>query len=216
MIADKKIELREDLPPLPKRMQSNALDHRGFPIPYFVAYVDGKPDFRIIDPDKMAKCFVHKKCWLCGDKMGRYMTFVVGPMCVINRTSGEPPCHKDCAVFAAEACPFLIRPNMRRNEKDIPEGCFENEMHIRRNPAATALYTTKSYKSFRAGEGVLFEMGEPENVIWYAEGKIATRQQVQDSIDVGLPALQEVAQKEGELPALERYVQRAMRLLPDE
>lgn len=31
------------------------------------------------------------------------MTFVVGPMCELNRISGEPPSHRECAEFSA-AC----------------------------------------------------------------------------------------------------------------
>jgi hypothetical protein len=34
-------------------------------------------------------------------------SFVVGPMCGINRNSAEPPSHKECAQWSARNCPFL-------------------------------------------------------------------------------------------------------------
>lgn len=36
--------LRADLPPLPPRMQRLPVDERGYPVSFFVAWPDGKPD----------------------------------------------------------------------------------------------------------------------------------------------------------------------------
>jgi hypothetical protein len=41
------------LPPPPSRMKVLKLDERGFPVPWFVHWEDGKPDFRIISPGKL-------------------------------------------------------------------------------------------------------------------------------------------------------------------
>jgi len=35
--------LRESLPSLPLAMRGLPRDHRGYPVPWFVAWVDGKP-----------------------------------------------------------------------------------------------------------------------------------------------------------------------------
>ena len=43
-------EIRPGLPPLTGHLTRLPIDERGFPVPYFVAIVDGKPDHRIIDP----------------------------------------------------------------------------------------------------------------------------------------------------------------------
>jgi len=99
--------IREDLPPLPSRMQTLKLDHRGYPVPWFVAWIDGKPDFRVMDGKKMNQAVRFKKCWVCGSPLGRRFTFCIGPMCAINRTIGEPPSHHECVDFSARACPFL-------------------------------------------------------------------------------------------------------------
>jgi hypothetical protein len=86
---------------------------------------------------------------------------------------------------------------MRRNEKDMPIDAVNpaGEM-IRRNPGVTLLWTTKSYTTVRLSNGFLFKIGDPETLEFWAEGQHATRQQVQDSIESGLPILQAMAEEE--------------------
>src|SRR5262245_17927108 len=104
--------------PLPARMARLPISPAGYPVPWFVATIKGEPDFRVIGPDKIARAVRADLCWLCGQTLGRFKAFVGGPMCAVNRTSAEPPSHRECAEYAVRACPFLTRPRMRRNEKD--------------------------------------------------------------------------------------------------
>ena len=91
------LNAKVDMVSLPMRMRSLSIDERGFPIPWFVAYKDGKPEFRAMDGEKFVRALRGKLCWVCGQKLGVTMAFVAGPMCGINRTSAEPPSHRDCA-----------------------------------------------------------------------------------------------------------------------
>jgi hypothetical protein len=183
---------------IPKRMQRLPISSKGFPVPWFVAQVNGDWDFRVIGPDKIVSAVKRKLCWLCGQPLGQHMVFVIGPMCTVNRISAEPPSHLDCAEYAARACPFLSKPNMRRNDKDMPEeGKNPAGIMIKRNPGVTALWITKSYSVRRQGEGVLFHVGEPVQVDWYAEGRKAKRAEVMASISSGLPLLEEYAKEDG-------------------
>jgi hypothetical protein len=210
-------QLREGLPPLPDRMKPLPIDERGYPVPRFVEWIDGKPDFRVMDRDFVVQAFRTRKCWLCGETMGKYMVFVVGPMCTVNRTSAEPPCHLDCAIFAAKACPFMVRPMAKRRDANIPDSTIEPAgMMIRRNPGVTCLWTVKEYTPFRAGRGILFQMGEPTEVRWYCEGRRATREDVLASLDSGLPLLEAEAAKggPGDKKALERAHKTALRYIP--
>lgn len=186
-------------PNLPPRMRHLPLDHRGFPVPWFVAWIDGAPDFRVIAEGKIRAAVRHGHCWLCGEKVGAFKTFVIGPMCAVNRVSAEPPSHLECAVFAAEACPFLTRPKMRRNEKDMPaESKAPAGEMIARNPGVALLWTTKRFQIVNDGRGgVLFDVGEPHQVRWYAEGRQATRKEVLASIESGLPLLTAAAKRDG-------------------
>lgn len=78
-----------DLESLPVRMRTLPIDERGYPVPWFVAWVDGKPEFRAMDPNKFRRAIKEKLCWVCGNQLGVYMVFVAGCMCGINRTSTE-------------------------------------------------------------------------------------------------------------------------------
>lgn len=214
-------QLREGLPTLPWRMQKLPIDARGYPVPYFVAWVDGKPEFRTADNQKWTKCVRHHRCWVCGDVVGKFKTFVIGPMCVVNRTTSEPACHMECAEFSATACPFLTLPKAKRRDANLPEGHSDpGGICITRNPGVTALYTTLSYQIIDVGNGYLFRLGEPYHVEWYAETKLATREQCLASIDSGMPLLREVAEKDeaegrhGALAMLDKYYEHMLPLLP--
>jgi hypothetical protein len=205
------------LPDMPERIKRLPLDSRGFPVPWFVEWIDGEPDFRVIGPDKLALAWCGSRCWICGDRLGVHQVYVIGPMCVVNRVTSEPASHRDCAEFAAKACPFLTRPRMRRNAVDLPEGGVSRGMHIDRNPGCTALYETPQAKPFKVKGGFLFKLGPPSRVDWWAEGRRATRAQVLASIDSGYPILLDTATKydgpEG-VAELKKMREQADRLLP--
>lgn len=203
--------------PIPTRMTSRPISKKGFPVPWFVAEINGEWDFRVIGPGKLLAAYKYRKCWLCGEQLGKHMVFTVGPMCVVNRTTAEVPSHLACAEYGVRACPFLNNPRMRRNEADMPENSMAMPGHgLSRNPGATALYITASYKPFQAGNGTLFRMGEPASIRWYAEGREATRAEVQASIDSGLPKLYELAKEDDAVQELELMIARAQVWLPDE
>lgn len=182
-----------NLPPLPARMEHLPRDARGYPVPWFV-YIDpdGVPDFRIVGPGKHEAAHKFERCWVCGGQRGRNFSFVVGPMCAVNRTSGEPPCHLDCAMFSAIACPFLVRPKMKRDRvNSIPDGSVSSPSGLERNPGVALVWNTRSYRLVRgtAGEPI-YRIGEPQECLWFCQGRPATRDEVLTSIESGLPLLE--------------------------
>lgn len=198
---------REWIGGLPRRMRNLPVDKRGFPTPAFVQWFDGgqpvrpgvgEPDFRVVDPVHIQGCVTRKLCWICGQPLGSKMLFVVGPMCCVNRLSAEPPCHVDCATFAALNCPFLARPLAKRNDRTPMPGETRviGDM-IEHNPGATALWCTRAYGTIARKNGWMFEMGDPEWITFYAQGRLATRAEVDASIDKGLPLLLAVAERIG-------------------
>jgi hypothetical protein len=185
-------------PIMPDRIAKLPTDAKGRPVPWFVHWnEDGTPDFRILGSGKVVTAYRDKLCWICGQKLGVHVSFVVGPMCAVNAISGEPPSHLDCAIYAAQACPFMTTPKMHRRERDLPEGVTFHADHIARNPGATLVWTTKSYKPVPTHPGVVFSMGAPVSALWFAEGRSATREEILESINSGLPLLLEQAKKEG-------------------
>jgi len=216
--------LRPELPPLPARIAALPV-HRGYPVPWFVQWMrdgqgtdpgDGEPEFRIMDSRKLARAVLEHRCWVCGDRLGARRAYTVGPMCAVNRTSAEPPSHRECAIFSAVACPFLSRPHMRRREAGRPEEAVKpaGDM-IERNPGVALVWITRGTRTKRDPDGgILFDIGDPLEVLWYAEGRPATRAEVLASIESGLPLLAEVAAEEGAEKVLARMAERALALVP--
>ena len=214
-------QLKYDLTPLPLRMQDLPIDpQKHIPVPWFVQWIDGKPDFRIMDGAKWRRAVREKLCWVCGRQLGAYLVFAIGPMCAINRTTSEPPCHLECARWSAMNCPFLSRPHMHRRDGGLPEEAEDTigGVGIKRNPGVSLLWITRTYTVWRPeGGGHLIEVGPPVDVEWYAEGRKATREEVMESIRTGLPLLEEIAQQEkGGLEALHRKAKTVVLLYPKE
>ncbi|MDE2106960.1 MAG: hypothetical protein KGL39_57630 [Patescibacteria group bacterium] len=158
-----------------------------------------------------------KLCWICGQRLDPTFAFVLGPMCMVNRVNAEPPNHLDCARFAAMACPFLTKPRMKRNERDVPDEAQDMPgLAIKRNPGCCVVWLTNGYSLFDAGNGQLFEIGKPLAIEFYAEGRKATREEVLESIRTGLPILREVAEQDGReaVAELEQAAARAVALVP--
>jgi hypothetical protein len=217
------------LPDMPARIARLRRDARGYPVPYFVQWMKdgrpvargvGEPDFRIADEAFRRRAFSKRQCWVCGEpiELGRGRTYVIGPMCVVNRVTSEPACHRSCAEWSARACPFLTRPRMRRlPSADIPEALSPGGEMIERNPGCVCLYETREAKAFADGAGGwLIRLGPPARVDWLAEGRIATRAEIEASIGSGYPLLMDMARKEGDeaVRELERLRRDAERLLP--
>lgn len=184
------------LPPLPERIARLKRDTRGYPVPWFVEWKDGVPDFRLVHAQKPITAHVKHLCWVCGEPLGRTFAFVLGPMCAVNRITSEPPCHVDCADWSARACPFLTQPRMKRNAKDLPDEKFVPGHAIMRNPGAVAVWLTRAYKVVHLQRGMLFEVGHPVDIRWYREGRRANRAAIVESIDSGMPLLIDIARAE--------------------
>jgi len=214
------------LPPdMPSRMRQLRRNKVGFPVPWFVGDIDGQPDFRFMDAPKLVQAIQEQLCFICGHKLNRNRehtgpkgTFVAGPMCLINRTSAEPPNHGDCAEWSAKACPFLTKPLKNRRTSDIPDNIIDPAgFSIDRNPGVTALIESERWSYFRVpdgmgGQGILFEFQRIVNVRWMSGGGAASADEVMTSIDTGLPQLVAMAEMEdGAMPVLARKTREAMK-----
>lgn len=211
---------REGMEPMPFPMRARPVE-RGYPVPWFVAKVDGAYDFRIVGPGKLEAAIQQGLCWLCGQPLGATLAFVIGPMCAINRTTSEPPSHPYCAEWAIRACPFLSQQQKRRNPVNLPAGYQPpaGDMIERQAGVSLIWYTPRRYGLFDDGRGgVLIKVGDPIRVGWYCEARPATRAEIIASIEGGLPILVEMAEQDGPdaIAELERRRLAAWRLLPEE
>lgn len=205
-------------PPTFDRIGRLPLDPKlGVPVPWFVAYMEDGPDFRVVPAHRFGDAIKLRLCWVCGYSLGsRYGTFVLGPMCTVTRTAPEPPAHRECAIYSATHCPFLNNPDRRRRESRMADKLTDPDgIMIRRNPGVTALWTSRTWKRFPSGHQ-LINVGDPESVTWWAEGREATRAEVLASIESGLPLLMAEAEAEGPdaVAELEQMRLDAMAFLP--
>jgi hypothetical protein len=214
------IKTRPDQEPLPRRMQHLPIDpDRGYVIPWFVDWLDGKPEFRSMDRRKYGLAMTQRLCWVCGTKLETRFAFVAGPMCGINRTSAEPPSHVECARWSACNCPFLSNPDMvRRQDEVINNASTRNAAPghaLIRNPGVAMVWITREYEVFDDGRGKpLIQMGRPHEVEFYCRGRAATRAEVEQSIENGIGALEMIARSEpGGMEELAKLRKRFQKML---
>jgi hypothetical protein len=192
--------------PVPVRMRSRPVSSKGYPVPWFVEHKDenGEWDFRVVHRKRYVEAHNKSLCWVCGQPLGRFRTFVIGPMCAVNRVTSEPPTHRECAEWSVQVCPFLSAPRMRRNSADLPEGAGVKNapgIMIDRNPGVSMLWHTERgcYHPMKVSNGFLFKLDEdPVDTAWFREGRPATRAEVMVSVDSGLPKLWEMVDLEND------------------
>jgi len=208
-------------PPEPGRIERLSHDKHGRAVPWFVAWIDGVPDHRIIKPGAASMALDGRWCWTCGIPFQRqeYRAFVIGPMCAVNHLSSEPPSHPECARYSVQVCPFLTTPRMTRRDRHLPPGTTLPAGHmIMRNPGVVLVWIVgyNTWGPLRAPDGLLFDIGDPVSVEWWSEGRAATRGEAEASLDSGLPELRKLAKRQG--PAayatLNRRTEAARLLLP--
>ncbi|MGB0799280.1 MAG: hypothetical protein ACPGRD_08175 [Planktomarina sp.] len=173
--------------PTPSVMKSRPVDHRGFPVPYFVTRKapDGNWDFTYICPDRFKEVVKFEKCWVSGQPLGRFKAFCLGPMGVATRTSGDPPVTREIGNWAVQICPYMLRARARRSEtkaglNELPHA--GGSVTLTRNPGVVAVWVSKNSK-FEQGSG--FDIGDPVEVTWWCEGRPAVRADIEDSITHG-------------------------------
>jgi hypothetical protein len=102
---------------IPKELQHLKIDGRGYPIPYFVPYVDGKPNFRFTSHIKIWKCVEENLCGICGKKLYKdYSYIITGVIGMGNRVSSDAAMHRVCAEFALVSCPHMFYEKAERKE----------------------------------------------------------------------------------------------------
>lgn len=211
---------------MPARIARLPRDRHHRPVPWFVDRTDGEPDFRIADQRKLRAAIAFRCCWLCGGALinrtfgtaATQYAYVIGPMCAVNQVSSEPPAHRACALYAVQACPFLTIPGMARRSS-LPDGTIPPDgQMILRNPGVALVWVTNTWRMIPGH--TLWDVADPAEVLWYREGRPATRGEVLAAIDSGMPTLRTAAEQdthpEQALAHLDREYARALDLLPAE
>ena len=201
--------------PLPADMQALPVDARGIPVPWFVDWPDGKPDFRVVDGRKLSEGWARELCWLCGRRLFAFRAWIIGPVSMINRCTGEPPAHLDCARVALTRCPFLSNPGMARSASS---GAAPGGALVAGNSGVSAAWVTKGRggEMFNPGNGTLFRLHEAHSVEWFHRGARASDEAVRAAFDAAADGLREADRRYGPaaMANLERRIAACARWLP--
>ena len=81
---------------------------------------------------------------MCGDRLGRFIAFVGGPLWRHNLYA-HPPAHVECAEFSAKVCPFLTIPTAQRRESNKPTYIEMPGEQVVENPEVTGILITTDY-----------------------------------------------------------------------
>lgn len=135
--------------PIPAIMKDLPLDERGYPTPFFVPIVNGKPDFRYQDARKRQLCLDHSWCAVCGKKLyPKAYWFVCGPLGLANKVHSDAPCHEDCARFSLNVCPHLfLHKAKRRSDEEL----HTNPNLLRSKPDTLFLVKADKYGAYISG-----------------------------------------------------------------
>lgn len=160
--------LRPEIHPIPSHMRGRPIDHRGYPVPWFVTEKTpaGLWDFTVVHARRKDQAIRSRLCWVSGEPLRRHVAFVLGPMCTINRVASDPPVIPEIAEWSARACPFLSRPLAR-----TPHFTGHHKtpgLMIPDNPGLCAVWVTTEWSCDRHG---LIRMGNPTVVSWWREGR---------------------------------------------
>lgn len=191
---------RLGLPPMPENIQRLQVDpERGYPVPFFVRWIGGKPEFRLVDPAKLIACIQKTLCWICGYPLPRNApgTFVGGPLFALTRTSSEPPSHTDCARFACQACPFLVMPKMVRRLDNLPKSHDAPGIMLKRNPGVALMWTSMWLPTRMGDRAYIFKLSDPLAIESWREGRPAEKFELRESFDEGLLAAQDAIKQAG-------------------
>jgi hypothetical protein len=106
-----KTKIKRSEIPIPLHMQGLPVTEGGYLKPWFVK----GDDFRVTDGDKAGLSVMKKACWICGNSFTAPVYAMVGDATsAVVRIYREPPCHKECAEYAMQVCPFILYPNAKR------------------------------------------------------------------------------------------------------
>lgn len=142
--------------PKPPGVAELDVDERGYPIFFMIQPPPGQAlDFRVMNLTNHLRCARERLCMICGRKLGYWLTFIGGPMCLKNRVFGDGPMHRACAEYSLRVCPYLTIGSM--DYKNAPSGKVPNTKTdpnvILKKPKKMLLYTTREFKLINGGGG---------------------------------------------------------------
>jgi len=190
---------------MPERIRMLGHDAIGNPLLYFAERgANGLMNYRAVRAEAVDRCITHGLCYICGQPLGRNKAFLTGPVGALRQIAIDPPCHRGCAVFAAQACPYFTAPRLR------PDAMLTNN--------ACCVWTTRSFTSLPIDNAIHYHLGKPIEVTWFSQGEPASHEQVLRAMQSALRILLDVARDDSEaaVNAVLQSVARLRQYMPAE
>lgn len=138
-----------------------------YPVPFVQQWVDGKPDFRVIDPEKVEECVRKTLCAICGIKLGEFSWFIGGDKCRYGHQFTDWAMHEQCAEFASATCPFVSGDRSGYSERALPENAVTVPHVSAVRPVMMYRFKTrtKQIRVTETVEGFVFEAGPYQRLV---------------------------------------------------
>jgi hypothetical protein len=137
-IAPPQIEIPDFLTHLPT--------FAGMPVPFTATWYGAKPDFRVVDPNKVALCLRKHLCGVCGRRLGDWCYFIGGPQSKDSKLFNDPPMHIQCARFSSKACAYLNGTRQGYSDRPIPAMTARDENVVPIRPPEMYILRAKTSK----------------------------------------------------------------------
>lgn len=92
---------------VPERMKDNEV-YKKLVVPYTTLRIDGIPQFKLIDNERVWECKRDGKCAMCGKPLDYWKAFMVTKEEAESRIIFENPSHEECLRYAFNVCPWLF------------------------------------------------------------------------------------------------------------
>jgi hypothetical protein len=175
--------------PIPNRIRALPID-KGRPVPYFIRWDQfGRPTQQV-DPEKIARCVEHRRCYSCGDRLGPVVAYHARVSTGVSRLVPEPAMCVECAEWFAIAF-------------DPPQA----------EPLLVWTTSEPSKVVARDARGVITQIGEPLWIKAFAMNREATPAEIRATLQRDLVTIRELSIKHGNEDAVERRVSEFERTL---
>jgi len=168
----------------PRAMLALPRDRDGAPIPWGVKLIDAVPDYSGFDENKFNRALSAGRCWTCGERLAppgsSPRAFLVTPAEAIMRMLPEPPSHPSCISFLARRPP--------RNSRTSQYRLLGVWMTRKATPAAINKGPERR---------TVFWLDEPTELYWLADGRAASREDVEAEIAAAATQMPELAAESG-------------------
>jgi len=153
--------------PMPAELVNRPRDARGFPITFVTLMdSDGRPDFTVIDGQKIVRCIQDHLCGLCGTTLFQPIAFIGGPLAAEQNLFLDPPMHPDCAEYAMKVCPHIATPTARYSKPNLSDGRVLFDAVDPNRPERFVLYVTDTAQVVEYEGQPIFMAAPPTTLTW--------------------------------------------------